>query len=143
KADPRAAQFVAQLGGVVIDPPRVVRAIDDVRPAIRDAILVLFAAVSVVLLMTCANVANLLLVRAWSRQREFAVRAAIGASRGRLMAPVLTERASLALACALAGIGVATLVLRGIQASQLGRTIGTASLQPSVLVWCLALSLFT
>jgi len=143
KADPPAAQFVAQLGGVVIDPPRVVRAIDDVRPATREAILVLFAAVSLVLLITCANVANLLLVRAWSRQREVAVRAAIGASRGRLMAQVLTEGAILSLAGAFAGIGVATLVLRGIQASQLGRTIGTASLQPSVLVWCLALSLFT
>jgi len=143
KADPRAGQFAAQLGGAVIDRPRVVRAVDEIRPERREAILVLFAAVSFVLLITCANVANLLLVRAWSRQREFAVRAAIGASRGRLIAQVLTEGAILSLAGAIAGIGVATLILHGIQTSRLGQMIGAATLRPSVLVWCLALSLFT
>jgi len=143
KSDPTGVRFAAGLGGVVIDPPRVVRAIDLVRPAIRDAILVLFAAVSVVLLITCANVANLLLVRAWSRQREFAVRAAIGASRARLMAQVLIESAILSVVGMLVGIGVAVLIVRVINASPLGQMVGDASLRPVVLSWCLGLSFIT
>src|SRR4029079_5356783 len=91
----------------------------------------------------CANVANLLLVRAWSRQREFAVRAAIGASRARLMAQCVTEGAFLSFAGALVGLAVALLVVRGINASPLGQMLGDASLRPAVLAWCLGLSIFT
>ncbi len=143
KSDPRSAHFAEQHGGAVIDPPRVVRAVDDVRPETREAILVLFAAVSLVLLITCANVANLLLVRAWSRQQEFAVRAAIGASRRRLMGQVLTEGAMLSFAGAVAGVSVTALILRVMSKSYLGKMVGGATLDPSVLAWCLALALFT
>ena len=77
---------------------------------------ILMAAAGLFLFLACANVANLFLARATARQREWGLRATLGASRGRLIARAFTESLILCLAGGIAGLGIAALLMRRIEA---------------------------
>src|SRR5262245_18040776 len=120
---------------------------EDLARPVRSGLLMLFAAVAFVLLIACVNVANLLLARAASRRREMAVRAALGAGRGRLAGQALTESVLLGLAGGAAGLLVALFgirVLRGlIPAGVPLAGVQHLGLDGRVLLFTCALSILT
>jgi len=111
----------------------------------RPVILILAGAVGLVLLLACANVANLLLARGESRGRELAVRTALGASRFRIVRQLLTESVLLSLAGALAGLAVASWCQRGILSVAPGALprLATVTLDRPVLLFAAALGVAT
>ena len=85
---------------------------DDVIGDVGSVLWVLMGTIGMVLLIACANVANLLLVRAEGRQQELAVRAALGASRGRIACELLAESVVLGLIGGVVGLGLAYAAVR-------------------------------
>jgi putative ABC transport system permease protein len=111
----------------------------------KTAVLVLQGAVVFVLLIACANLANLLLARAESRHKEFAVRAALGAGRARLLGQFVVEGCLLSLAGATLGLGVAVFGLRALIAAYPDSLPRSAdiTLDLGVLVFTLLVALAT
>src|SRR4051812_7144800 len=112
---------------------------------VRQSLLVLVGAVAFVLLIACANVANLLLARAVGRQKEIAIRTAIGASRARIAVQLLVESIVLAVGGGLAGLLLAfwAVPLLAALAGANPPDAGAIAIDPAALLFTLAISLAT
>ena len=118
---------------------------DEVVGRARTLLLVVFAAVALVLLIACADIASLMLTRAWSRQREMAVRAALGAGRLRVVVQLLVESSVLALAGGALGLGLAqglARVLIAMAPSSIPR-LGDVTIDGRILAFTVGVSLLT
>lgn len=124
--------------GVVLTP----LALQVTGTQLRLALFTLVGAVGAVLLIACSNVAGLLLARGAVRQREFAVRTALGASRRRIVGQLVLESVVLAAFAAIAGAGIAAVALRGIHALAPGNIprLDEISLDGSALAFAVCLS---
>jgi putative ABC transport system permease protein len=123
----------------------VVSATDEALAAVRPALWLVFGAVACLLLIACANVANLLLVRAESRAREFAVRSALGADRLRLVRQLVSEGLWLAALAAVVGVGLAYGGLQALRSSGLSGIprSGNIAVDAQVLLFSLSITVVT
>jgi len=130
--------------GFAVEPLR-----DSIVSDVRSSLFVLLGAVSLVLLIACANVANLLLVRASGRKREFAIRVSMGATRGRIIRQLLVESLLLAVTGGILGsilgyIGVrALLALSPGNIPRIGEHGASVGIDWRVLAFTLGVSLLT
>ena len=122
---------------------------DSIVGGVRSSLLVLLGAVSLVLLIACANVANLLLVRATGRKREFAIRAALGADRARIARQLLTESILLSFAGGILGLALGFVGVRALLAvspaglPHIGDDGSSIGVDWRLLAFTLAISLLT
>ena len=115
---------------------------DRLAPERRRGVEVVFAAAGALLLIACADIAGLLLIRGWARRREFAIRQAIGAGRIRLVRQLLAESLLLALPAGALGVFVAWLGLRVVRA--VGPAyLASTSLDTAALRWTMMSSVAT
>jgi predicted permease len=137
-----AKQYQEDIGwdGVTFKPIR-----ESMLGEVRQPLIVLMVAVAMLLLIACVNIASLLLARATGRQRELAVRAALGAGRGRIARQLLTESLVLAALGGVLGVGLAFVAVRALAAagsSELPRA-GDIRIDGPVLAFTIGLSLLS
>jgi predicted permease len=118
---------------------------DYVSGKLRQSLIVLWCAVGMILLIVCVNLSNLLLARAAARAKEFAMRTALGAGRGRIVRQLLTESLVLSLAGALLGLGMAFAVIAWLahQGSIALPLLSSLHIDVDALAWTLLIAIVT
>jgi putative ABC transport system permease protein len=150
----QASQEVEALGTAVVREqhpvtygPNAVFAVaslrDELTRGIRPALLTVFGAVVLVLVIACGNVTNLLLARAVRRRGEFALRAALGAGRGRLIRQMLTESLFVTVLGGIAGMAVAMSGVRGLVALSPPGLPRVGAIRVDAIAWAFAFCIST
>jgi predicted permease len=140
----------ARMSGVVVDASR---GYSSQRTTFRQSLLILMSGVSLLLVVTCANLANLLMARSSTRQRELAVRLAVGAGRGRIARQMLTECLLIASLGGAAGLAIAVWATRVLASQMAAAPVSLAGqssgllldlrIDPRVLAFAVALCFIT